>query len=279
MVNLKTEVDEENFLVSDLLWDDKDFVDAWYNNPYGMKIIYKRLEKMFGEDIEGSFCLYNKELLSRDFLKAFKYGINSRWDEALVQAFDPACEAFTAGCYLKQQDLENIQNMLAMVYKNYGEKGLEILRSINFAQGIMDYSLLIDIKDNDDKYDLVSDGLASDSNLKILELKTNKATLEKRVTDVMENSVFLAISNENIKSALFFVNDLLYDEQGKMVDDSRILSLKFKIQFADSSLSKVLNLQDFWKAVKICQEIYLEYYEDRIPRKDKNKVHVKNVNN
>lgn len=276
MVNLRSSDDKKDYFVSNDLYLDEEFMKEWQNKTDKLKIIYNKLEKMFDDERNSIFCLYNKTLLSDDFLKAFKYGMNSRWDDSLVASFDPACNAFTANCGLKQQDLKNIQNILAKVYENHGEKGLKILRSINFAQGVMDYNLKIIIDDADDKYDLP---IVPDSNRKILEVKRDTMDLEKVTMDIIENSTFLTINNENIKSALFFVYDLLYEDNGEMVDNSKILSLKFKIALDDTSIGRTLNKEDFFKAVRLSEKLYVDLFEDKIPRKRKNKEYIKTANN
>ncbi len=248
-----------SFLVSDKLKQDETFIKYWNSNIFENQKRYKKLAKMFNNN---KFCLYRKELLSDEFFEKFKYGMRCRWHEKNKEAFDPATQPAFSEIMLSQEELENLQDILVVIMQKYGELGLNKIREFNLAQGVMKYKYPILITDSEDIYDLETDN----HNQKILTINRNRLNPLVKLTALLENKVFKYINNENIKSALFFMSDCLF-EDGHLISDCEIYEYVLELSKLQPLLTISLNYQDFYRAVNEFSYSYITKHNEKIPKK------------
>lgn len=232
-----------------------------FNDSFHLIDNYDLLKIMFSlnpKDCE-FFAIYEKEILSDQFIENFRYGMNNRWSSKDRLAFDPAIHPLFSGYCLSEKEMMNIQKVLVTVNKKYGSIGLEKLREINLAQGLMEIEHYIPVFDPNDRYDLPADELREGTEYKEILLDKSEYDPVRRTLDVLNCEIFINYSNENVKSALFSMPHLLYDEQGIFLDDQSISDL---LQMVSKRLGEpkeiTLNYEDMWKATNICYQIYLE---------------------
>lgn len=232
-----------------------------FNDSFHLIDNYDLLKIMFSlnpKDCE-FFAIYEKEILSDQFIENFRYGMNNRWSSKDRLAFDPAIHPLFTGYCLDEEELMNIQKVLVTVNKKYGSIGLTKLREINLAQGVMEIEHYIPVFDPNDYYDLPADVLIDGTEYKEILLDKSEYHPVKRTLDVLNCEIFINYSNENVKSALFSMPHLLYDEDGNFLDDQSISNL---LQMVSKRLGEpkeiTLNYEDMWKATHICYQIYLE---------------------
>lgn len=156
-------------------------------------------------------------------------------------------------------DMKKIQRALSYVSIKLSKLGIQKLKGFCFATTITNDSIDIFIDDPNDEYDLDVDGNGN----KFIHLDMSKYSMERRIDDLFKhlNKTFLDWPNENAKSALFGMPQLLYDENGELLDEISIGKLLVRITEAISDetgdVSK-LTPGLFVKAMEVCKEIYLE---------------------
>lgn len=131
----------------------------------------------------------------------------------------------------------------------------------------MDFSVWVEVFDPNDIYDLSYVSREAEY-VKIIELDHKKYSSVQRVFDALNSVCFIGCSNENVKSALFSIPDLLYDSEGNFLEEECILELlKNVLSRIDWEIDVLLNEEDYWKVHKICRQIYFEKNEQRYLRK------------
>lgn len=259
----------EKFYFDDSLLEDSTFLEEFDSDNY------HQLEEMFLPDDRRSFLLCRKELITDEFIEDFQFGMNSRWSKKDHKFFDPAIVPYTSDSYLNKQDMFNIQSALAEIYTYYGKEGLKIARGINLAHGLMSVDRCIDIPDDNDEYDLP---INDNNNHKLITLTYDNFDPVKRSLDAMGCSVLTNYPNENVKSALFFMPEILY-HNGRMLSYRKIQELiQIVEEYLPVSSNTTLDYKTFWNAVNICKYIiYVERNKDSFPKKDKGNSKVKKI--
>lgn len=237
-----------------------------FKDNYEMRRNYDAIKRYF-EDYCDYFAIHDKELLTDSFIQNFKYGMNNRWCDHRKVAFDPAIQPLFSGNSLNENDLYEIQKALATVNKKYGEKGLTSVRGINLAYGVFEQH--IEIFDPNNLYDLPVDYLFDKKDYKVIVLDTKEYSLSQRALDALSCPVFISYPNENIKSALFSMPYLLYDEEGNFLDQASIFDLLQEI-YSRILTSLKLEEESFFQALEICEQIYLEKNLEQYQYKNNN---------
>lgn len=203
------------------------------------------------------FAIHDKGILTNNFIQNFKYGMNNRWHPYRKTAFDPAIQPLFSGCLLNEKDLFQIQKVLVQVNAKYGEEGLKKIRGINLAHGV--YEQHIEIFDPNNLYDLPTNDLCDREEKKVIVLDPKEYSFEKRALDALNCPILIYYPNENVKSALFSMPYLLYNEKGNFLDQTFIFELLEKIS-SRIKLPTTSQLEEvsFYHALEICKYIYLE---------------------
>ncbi len=244
-----------------------EFVET-FKRDYSMQKNYDHLRRAFsipfGETIlEGEFTIYDGTLLTPEFMQAFKFGMHNRWDSTLGEAYDPALNPSMSGCLVSREDLKKIETTLAAIFELFGENGLRLAREFNLAQSIIDICHYIKVDDPEDIYDLP---VIRNTTKKELVLDYEDFDPIARCIDAFTSSLFSFYPNENIKSALFAVPQLLYAD-GKFISPSELHILLTEIESSLSSTEVKLDNKTYKEALDICLDIYVRNNKESFPRK------------
>ncbi len=239
-----------------------------FSHSYSMQKNYFYLERAleipFGDSIvEGNFTVYNINILEDDFMSAFKLGMHNRWNSKLRESFDPAINPSFFESLMTQEDLEKIESTLYAVFKQYGELGLELVRTFNLAHAICDSCHYIAIDDKEDKYDL-----ESSNGKKILYIDADAFDPISRTLQALSCDDFAYHPNENVKSALFAMPYLLYRGEN-MVSEHEVRMLLREIEYSmKHPVKQELDRDTYHEALGIARSLFLKYNEDLIPKKE-----------
>lgn len=217
----------------------------------------RRMKKNRITKIDPAFDPFLRYALFRDstFLRAFSFGGNDRIEKGY--RYDPAIEPFASGCTLETRDEDVLVKVLENVYFTYGKKGLEQLRTFYLSFGIMEFPLLTEVED---PYHLLTDFEDQEGEVtKSLFVKRTSIDPMSRVAVMLNHPVIQGIKNENLKSALFLVDSLLY-HQGSLKDETELRQLVFKMQALLPELKEedTLHNASLWSAIQECCALYLE---------------------
>ena len=251
----------------DLKEKNRDFIEK-FEKDIDLRKKYNTLEHAF--NVTGDFCenfvIYDKDILSDEFLENFQYGMNNRWHNYHKCGFDPAINFLIYECVLTSEELKIIQKTLVYISKKYGKDGLAKLRGLYFAGGMAYRYHYIEVLDIHNQYDLPY-LFEVDNEDAYKEIKLDKYDYSpiKRTVDALNSNVFINYPNENVKSALFSMPHLLYNEDGNFISDDEIFILldecskKLKSIIEESkteNYSEILNDRDYETAINFYKEIY-----------------------
>jgi len=251
----------------DLKKKDYDFIKK-FEDDYHLQRNYKIIEHAFNQN--GDFCenfiIYDKDILSNEFLENFQYGMNNRWHNFHKCAFDPAINFLIHECCLTAEELKLIQKTLIYINNKYGKEGLEKIRGLYFAGGMAYRYHCIEVLDIHNQYDLpyLFDEYNEDGYKEIMLDKYDYSPF-KRIDDALNSKVFINYHDENVKSALFSIPHLLYNEDGSFISNEEIFillnecSTKLKSIIEKSkteNYSEILNDKDYESAINIYKQIY-----------------------
>ena len=162
-------------------------------------------------------------------------------------------------------DMKKIQKALVFVSRKYNKDEIQKIKSFCFATTITNFYCDILFDDSKDEYE--AEWSIEIADKKVIHLDVSKYSVERRIQDVFKYSHFIDWPDENAKSALFGMPQLLYDENGEFLDEMSIGNLLMRItnEISDGTDkdSNGLSYDLFMKAMDVCKQIYLENNLDK----------------
>lgn len=267
-------ITQKTFYFSDERSERKDFATN-FSRSYSMQKNYFNLERTleipFGDSIvEGTFTIYNIDILKDDFMDALKLGMHNRWNSKLKESFDPILTPSFFESLITQEDLKKIQSTIYAIYRKYGEAGLELARGFNLAHAICDSSHYLSLEDKEDKYDL-----ETSNGKKILFLDDDLFDPITRSLHALGCDDLALYPNENIKSALFAMPFLLYRGEDMLSTHEIRMLLKEIENSMKRPMKQKLDRDTFYEALEIAKALFVKYNEDLIPKKESSKQYKK----
>lgn len=215
---------------------------------------YKILESTFPKKID--FVLYERDLLDSDFIKDYYSAdnfIEVKEENHETNFIDPIADSSLVGIQnafsnvwerkidadgvlsfkLTYSYQEILQSILVYVYNELGKAGLDALRSLGLANGLS--NSIFSLKD--------FEKIMPESHPWVFNLKEVDPVV--RVLEPLYCDTLTSCDNENIKAALFFLSEMLF-EDGHLVDESIVAD---QIDYINKELpentNKKLNQTDF----------------------------------